>query len=501
MKTSAYRSIFHALPEQQLLVLSYVVAHCGVFFVLPAIYWDDWVLFGHAAGDILARFKMAGTPFGLYAQLHNYMQLLGPIGYKCATFLLYLGSAVTFYKILARQQWLTSESRFLIALLFAVLPFNFARLIGITLPYALSNFLFFLAWYWLLTHKVLAGGLFLFAFFTQSYLVFYLFPILELLRRELFLSGFSWRRDLPREALLWTLRNLPLVALPVVVFLIKTLYFPPTGFYAGYNEGFGLEKLWPTLKIVYSDFIGQDLSLPLLVIGLLLARALLSRVKGIFPDCRVLLAGLIAIALALFPYLILGLAPVFDEWPASRHQLLLPLGVACLTVGGAAYLRPALARHAVGLVLAISFAMNFNAYYIAYLDWRKQTAVLEFLRDSDFKQADVILLDDRTETRFRRTLGFYEWSGIVRLAYGDDRRFAMRIEEYPNYLGGRYDQYFLPMYNAGHHTRRDENAVRVLVIDYVKQIGAPPLMFGRQNYSIRLTPIESLRKDLCRVCS
>lgn len=279
------------------------------------------------------------------------------------------------------------------------------------------------------------------------------------------------------------------VALPFVFYLIKIKYFQASGPYAGYYEGFGLEKVWPALKIVYSDFLGQDVSVPLLIIGLVLGLAALPRMDAPVPNARLLVVGAIAIALALFPYLILGLAPVFDEWPASRHQLLLPLGFACVATGIAGYMSAGWARALVGLILAISLAMNWNFYYLAYLDWSKQTSVLAFLRDSDFKEASVILIDDRTEARFRRTLGFYEWSGIVKLAYGDQTRFAMRKEEYPNYLSGKYDQYFVSMYNAGQHVRQEDNAVRVLVIDYVKQVGAPPLAFGRQSYSVRLAPL------------
>lgn len=475
--------------DARLLVLSYLIAHGGVFFILSAIYWDDWVLYNHDAGDILSRFAMAGTPFGLVGHMHAFMQIIGPIGYKLSSFCLYLGSIVLLSRLLIRQRWISVENCYVIALLFAVLPFNFSRVMEIALPYALCNFLFFLAWHIFPQHRVMALPLFFLAFFIPSFLVFYLLPVIELVVRDLFADGFRYHAGVLKKLSVWTFRNSMVVALPFIFYLIKIKYFQASGPYAGYYEGFGLEKVWPALKIVYSDFLGQDVSVPLLIIGLVLGLAVLPRMAAPVPNARLLVVGAIAIALALFPYLILGLAPVFDEWPASRHQLLLPLGFACVATGVAGYMSAGWARALVGLILAISLAMNWNFYYLAYLDWSKQTSVLAFLRDSDFKETSVILIDDRTEGRFRRTLGFYEWSGIVKLAYGDQTRFAMRKEEYPNYLSGQYDQYFVSMYNAGQHVRREDNAVRVLVIDYVKQVGAPPLAFGRQSYSIRLAPL------------
>lgn len=216
--------------NEMLILLGYLIAHGGVFILMPAIYWDDWVLYNQETSEILSRFEMAGAAFGIYGHVHAFMQLLGPAGYKLLTFFMFFGSIILCYKILLRQEWISQKSCYLIALLFAVLPFNFARIMEISLPYSLSNFLFFSGWYLLFRSKIIAILLFILAFSVPSFLVFYLLPVAEMLRRDVFLHTFSWKSDSLKKIIAWVVKNVVIVTLPIAYFFIKNLYYSPSGF-------------------------------------------------------------------------------------------------------------------------------------------------------------------------------------------------------------------------------------------------------------------------------
>src|SRR5690606_19549559 len=92
-----------------------------------------------------------------------------------------------------------------------------------------------------------------------------------------------------------------------------------------------------------------------------------------------ILVGGVATILAELPYLMLGHSPRFHGWD-SRHQLLMPFGVAILSVGLIAFFKSAWIKNILFLtVVSICTAQNISAYFNYYRDWVKQKEVMRVI--------------------------------------------------------------------------------------------------------------------------
>ena len=121
---------------------------------------------------------MYGTP--IIGYLHTFLLKLGPPIYKLLTFLIFFINGILLDQILKRNAFISENNRFFICLLFLVSPLNIARVTLICFPYTFCTFLFFLAWFLLPTKRFISLILFLFSFTTNSLLVFYCLPIIEI---------------------------------------------------------------------------------------------------------------------------------------------------------------------------------------------------------------------------------------------------------------------------------------------------------------------------------
>ena len=197
-----------------LLFLVYLIAHGGILLIPNAIYWDDWVLYRSESNIILDFFEQWGSMFNLIGYLHIGLLKIGPWVYKVLTFTLMFGSGLLLNNILKRYNNINENNRFLIVLLFLILPFNMARVTMIVFPYTLCYFLFFLAWAMMERFRFLALVLFFISFNTNSLLVFYAVPFCDMLYRAGYLS--SWKNSLHSVP-----RNIDYIMLPFIYFYIK----------------------------------------------------------------------------------------------------------------------------------------------------------------------------------------------------------------------------------------------------------------------------------------
>jgi hypothetical protein len=81
------------------------------------------------------------------------------------------------------------------------------------------------------------------------------------------------------------------------------------------------------------------------------------------------------------------------------------------------------------LALAIAASVVVNVYsYIAYeRDWLKQSALVLALRDDQLARSSrFILIEDETLDLDVSDRMFYEWTGMLEEAYGDESRYAVR---------------------------------------------------------------------------
>ena len=304
----------------------------------------------------------------------------------------------------------------LFVLLFLLSPVNHARVSLFVFQYVSSYFLFYLGWLVLVRFKsaksfVLACVILFLSFKTHSFLFFVLLPFFH----------FAWLN----RAKLMNLKRLNrihfqvllIAVLPVLYVVSRSVFWPPSESWKDYQQPTRagvLTGLWPVLI----GLVG------LWIIGL-------RRIKKLRTPLglELLIVGFSITALALFPYFAgefyVGYAgrpayvTVFEfraDW-RSRHQLLMPLGLALSVVGLNELLKWRGRNIVVSTVLVISVALNMFWGSQYYLQSHKQEQLVELFKTtkSEVKIASVEDLAMQFNGRGSSFRG-YEWSGFMTLA-------------------------------------------------------------------------------------
>ena len=380
------------------------------------LYWDDWSDVFQQDSFYLRRVLVdsgrppwEGVTEGLLLQI-------GPWSVRIAAFSLFFVASLFLFEILRSTYFLSKLQIQFFILLFLLAPVNHARISLVVFQYTTSYFLFYLGWFVLVRYKstksfVLACVILFLSFKTHSFLFFVLLPFLH----------FGWLN----RARLLDLKKLSLVhfqvlviaVLPVLYVISRSVFWPPSQSWQDYQQPTRagvLTGLWPVLiGLVGLSIIGvrrlKKLRTPL---GLVL-----------------LVVGFSITALALFPYfageLYVGYAgrpayiTVFEfraDW-RSRHQLLMPLGLALSVVGLNELLKWRGKNIVVTTVLVISVALNMFWGSQYFLQSHKQEQLVELFKTTK-AEVEIASVEDQT-LRFNgreSTFRSYEWNGFMTLA-------------------------------------------------------------------------------------
>jgi hypothetical protein len=380
------------------------------------LYWDDWEQFFRRSPFYVRQVYIdSGRPVweGVVAGL---LIQVGVWAISLTTVLVFFLCGIFMFRILKTIPSLNSHAISSIILLFLVLPVNHARISLVIFDYTFAYFLFYLGWFVLVRYKstksfVLACVILFLSFKTHSFLFFVLLPFLH----------FGWlnRAKLTDRKRLNRIHvQVSVIAiLPVMYVISRSVFWPPNENWQDYQQPTKagvLTGLWPVLiGLVALSIIGvrrlKSLKTPL---GLVL-----------------LVVGFSITALALFPYfageLYVGFAgrsaylTVFEfraDW-RSRHQLLMPLGLALSVVGLNELLKWRGKNVVVLTVLVISVGLNMFWGSQYFLQSHKQEQLVELFKTTK-SEVEIASVEDQTK-RFNgreSTFRSYEWTGFMTLA-------------------------------------------------------------------------------------
>ena len=441
-----------------LLCFFYLLAHGGILLIPNAIYWDDWVLYRNETSVILDEFRQLGSMFNFSGYLHIGLLEIGPWIYKWLTFILMFASGLLLNEVVKRHGTVSETSRFFIVLLFLILPFNMARVTLICFPYTLCYFLFFLAWVLMDRFRLLALALFFLSFNTNSLLVFYAVPFFDKLYREKVYLNIKTLKTCIKN-------NLDFILLPLIFFYIKIHFFKPYGNYTGYNEDFSIQNVKKGLHDQYwgsKDYILNSLfdlnqnylvllAFLFIIFYLSTPKLFTSKINLSFNFSALgVLIGIIVFLFGVFPYWVVGLTPAFLDW-GSRHQILMPLGVSIILACALSYnkMHPTIFRGLFSIIAALCLLLNIIAYRDFFIDWQKQNQLVNFfIKNEQIKNSRLLLFSDTTKNALSRKYRFYEWNGLLKLAYNNEKHFGINEEELPAFLSGTYNNTFTSHYNA-----------------------------------------------------
>ena len=388
----------------------------GLSLLYPrSLFWDDWRLYDTTNLDLNegGQFERDIWP---REELEGFLLSLHPGSFRVLTFLIFPIIALLTWRIagLFVNKGLTSREQRLIGLLVLFLPVNSARITNITFSYTISLLAFVTAaWIWLRYRTtittLLAVLLFVFSFRTSSLLAFALVP-----------GALSLNLDFLATRRLG-LRSSLRAVLPLVMALIYRRFISDNGVAPGYNE-FQIGGLMRSalMLISFAGVIG----------GLWYRREKLSLSARAIKQFG---GGLGILWLGAMPYMAVGHLSTASDWTVnflpgegdwhSRHQLLLPFGMALILIGFFNLLEGKAMVLLMPLVLAVSFIFTF-LYSVEYLvDARKQDAVITALRqEPSLKSTRVVFLtDDSSAAKLNaraRSYREYETDGLLRRALG-----------------------------------------------------------------------------------
>ena len=398
-------------------IILYTISY-GWFWNIRNSYWAD--------DSVTKRFKSDGfvdQGFAPWVQLNDVLfELFGPISFRVLTFLLFFLSSVFVFGVSKKVGLLEQEDQNFFVLLFLLLPVNTTRVTLMTFHYTTAYFLFFVAWYLLVTFKsyriyVVSVVFFFLSFQMHSLLVFFTLPFLhvfwlEVIERRINLTKFI-------------LKFGALGSLPIIYWLARSFFWPER---VRYHEisGDGLKRA-ASLGSVFVVFS---------VAALLIARWSNVNYK---KSLKLIVFGAISVYLASVPYVIggyvAGLPNFFSSYLTtflgrsdhySRHQVLQPLGMALILTGLLCLLRFNrfyLEKRLWILIFApiIFFNLSFGFEYV--VDNTKQNLVIKTLRnEGELKIVTSYMFADSTQNlnaRGRRVRD-RDWVAAIVTAYGLD---------------------------------------------------------------------------------
>jgi|GEM_PF-2865692 len=399
--------------ELSLIALLYTLSNIWLL-LNRGMYWDDQTWLTLIKLNRWQTFWLTLEQQKQYAQyyLMKFLALFGDVHFvsRFIAFSCWLIAAFAIYLIIKRVFKRASLISFLIAVLFALSPLFFERVISSIVLYSLSTALFFLGaliywsaagverWYARITGITVAAVFFFISFFTNSFLVFfYGFVILAIFHDRTLLS--QWRRKL-----LW------MILLPILFWVMKEAGGDPYGLTANYNQFVVGQPGWISKMIadlwsgIYSGLIW-----PLTVPWALLERKIFMIVFLIALGCswavvhlvnkrtaeapmrdsnegtseyRVYLWwGVALFVFGLIPYVLVGKSPHPHAFQ-MRHAMLLPIGASLIYLGILTLIvKEKYRAFVVSVICALFITWSTFNYYSLDMDWYKQRAIVTRLHE------------------------------------------------------------------------------------------------------------------------
>ncbi|MBN2452735.1 MAG: hypothetical protein JXB40_00545 [Candidatus Omnitrophica bacterium] len=471
--------------ENFIISLFYSLAY-GIMLFNDGVYIDGWCFYHVAKPAIMNMTKSYGNPWDgyIFSSIFSFDSLIIP---RLAVFFLFLLSALFLNKTLKEIKEMDDGSRLSVVLLFAILPVNFARIALCAFTYAISYFAFFLG-LMLFSRYFKTRGImlrlatlliFIISFCTNSLLVLYMVSIiLFILYKE------RGRIGTPGEFIVGMLRYTDFLVIAPAFWIAKNVFLKPCDFYAWHNNIAlssvlsapirSIQAFNDSFVAVINNAFNMFLSNACLCIifgfavFLFLSKTVIAAALSGKSDIKLFFLGLILFFAAAFPYLAVDHIPRFIDWD-SRNQLLLPLGFSLALYYGMRLFcnRLRWGSHArlflYSLMIALFISVNFKAYVDYQKDWFKQLSLVENFRASSvMKNNTTFIFDDQASdmNAMGRFYRFYEYTGLMKLAFNDETRFGMSLDMYNKLDWSRYfidNKRFieLPEYNISGYRPRD----------------------------------------------
>ena len=525
------------------IVISAVLVH-GLLLLNDGVYWDGWLIY-----DIflerdwndyyLWTSEMGDLPILSYFYMFLVKIFPGVIfGYKLVAFLSITFSALFVYMICNELRLTNRIENLFIALLSLSYP---AYQVSVELcvnQYSVCYCLFLLACLFAvkseskerISHYFLrfsSLALFIISFRVNALLVFYFGFFLILV----FYIRWNWRYSSVRDAFAKIIpRRLDYLLLPFLYWIIKQVAFQPHGIYLGYNQiafsplriiikyiMFGKNAVYAQLN----DALVNLINLPVLLFLCLFATyyiyltySLGDKVffKQKLRPCSLLLFGVVLLMLSIFPYAVVGKAPLINGW-STRYSLLiaLPMAIIMVSFGCLFFSNKKGSISKIGFAFLATLVLAFNlstiTYYISWqARWIKDRSVMTNLSGLNMKEdTSIFWINDQFPMGGENNYRFYEWSTMFKTVWGDesyiglDQKYsAVSLAGYQRFFNTRYNlsdfdpdgsQAILTIFRGVLQYSDLELSIRYLYYKWLRKNGLTEFLSGVTDIEIQPIPV------------
>lgn len=424
------------------------------FFLLNynGIYWDDWALIRNSFETISNMYVQSVGAVGYLSSILNYIIMSignGIFFDRILTVICLFSSGIFVYKILQTLSFISKEDRFFITMFFLLAPIYSAK-VSLLIMNFLYVTLFYFGFYLIskyidnlgLMKRVLILCIFFLSFLNNAILVFYAIVLVYVFyklynRKTTYLNNLS----------VFVKTKVDFILLPVIFYIIKSIYFVPSGIYQqqGYNK-INIENIL-NLNNYYHTFLWSfidpiKLSVENISPFIIIAFVLLLLLSNLFSrqnnemnkkDIYLLIIGFVVFFLGSFAYLAVGKVPNLNDWE-SRFQVLLPIGFSFILYYGIQIISNLLnfkvvIKYFLYLILIISFVSFHLKEQLKYnIDWFYQQSIIENFKISEqIIQNSTFVVENELYSKLAksRVLRYYELNGMSKDAFSkDDKLFV-----------------------------------------------------------------------------
>ncbi|MBT4791719.1 MAG: hypothetical protein HON90_09125 [Halobacteriovoraceae bacterium] len=420
----------------KILILFYSISFLFILLNFGGVYWDDWAIYNQDP-DVWPRLFLETGNWLLALPLCKLFLSIGNQVYifRIFTFIAFLMSSIFFLKTLDNLNK-DKSINFMLALTFALIPLNSARISLVCIFYT-AAFLLYSIFLYLYTTKekstvksiLMIATLFL-SFSTNSLLFFHLILITLILYYQGELSS-------TKKMLITIKKNLIIFLAPFIFFIIKGIYLKPYGIYTNYNKitfiSFfkGIPTSLMSLVQIFKNLImTMEVHNVLFTLVFLFVFKLLSRYNFNVPKnitfTKGFLTGIILTLSGLYPYAVVGKVPKGIAMN-SRFEILTVYGLTIIFVflifKVSSKLKQTFLVPVIFSLLITFFMMrNINIYQKYIVFWVENEAFESLIKanktiakNTSFTVTSSTFSSTKT---IKKSATFYEYSGMSKKAFG-----------------------------------------------------------------------------------
>ena len=475
--------------KNRLIIYTSIIIFLPILF-LSGLFWDDWILYDSSSEFIISLMSQAGYILRGYMHAALLSTKFSFLYYRIVDSSFFLLSVFITYKIL--KYFIKDKNIFIlfILLLYIIIPLNsakFALINAISWPFI---FFFYMAFYMLirymntrnLFYRIGSLLLFLLSFRLDSLLVYYLIIAFYLLWEV------HHKITSIKTFLLQMLFYADFLLLPMIGWVVRSIFFASYGEYTYYHNmkedkilaAFG--KTFDGIILIFQQLAQKIIALPISLLLIILSlsffmtcfykkRTILTLKKK--EGLLYILGGFCLIYLSLFPYVAVGVTIDFKDW-GSRTQIIAILGftlVIATVIFTFSYTK--IKIFLMSSIILTFTILNLQSTYQYQRDWYKQLSIIENFKSNNIIKAHTsfLVIDKIKKWNVNnRRIRFYEYAGMFKEAFGDEKRFALPIDSYrvKYYKKRKLNPFFRSKFKLSEYTYKETEYY--IVINKVKSL-------------------------------